>query len=77
MSSTADFEQILKKLGFVDGFQIPIANAENEALQAKVADLLRRKAKAVTNLETVTSKYDALDKHLKHVTQEHEEQQVS
>lgn len=77
MSAKADFDQILKKLGWVDGFELPVANAENQALQAQVADLLKRKAKAITNLDTINSKYEALKKHLKHVGHEHEEQQVS
>lgn len=75
MSATAQFDQILKKLGWVDGFQIPVANAENEALQSKVADLIQRKARAISDLENVTAKHDALAKHLKHVSQQHEEQQ--
>lgn len=77
MSAKAEFDKILKKLGWVDGFELPIANDENQALQAQVADLIKRKAKAITNLDTVTSKYEAIKKHLKHVTHEHEEQQVS
>lgn len=77
MSAKADFDHILKKLGWVDGFDIPIANAENQALQFQIAELIKRKAKAITNLETVSSKFEALQKHLKHVNHEHEEQQVS
>lgn len=77
MSAKADFDRILQKLGWVDGFELPVANAENQALQAQVADLLKRKARAITNLETITSKYEAIKKHLKHVNHEHEEQQVS
>lgn len=77
MSAKAEFDYILKKLGWVDGFDLPVANAENQALQAQIAQLIERKAKTITNLETITSKYNALQKHLKHITNEHDETQVS
>lgn len=77
MSAKADFDHILKKLGWVDGFDLPVANAENQALQAQIAELIKRKAKAITTLENITSKHNAIQKHLKHVTHEHEETQVS
>lgn len=64
-------------MGWVDGFQIPVANRENKALEDKVAALLLKKVNATVKLENVTSKYDALEKHLKNVTNESEEHQVS
>lgn len=77
MSAKADFDNLLKKLGWVDGFDVPVANAENQALQTQISELIKRKGKAITNLDTVNLKLEALKKHLKHVTHEHEEQQVS
>lgn len=73
---SAYIEEVLRKMGWVDGFQIPVANDENQALEEKVAELTLKKAQASLALQSATAKYDALDKHLKMVCQEHEQHQV-
>ncbi|CAH1176156.1 unnamed protein product [Phaedon cochleariae] len=66
---------ILKKLGWDDGFQIPIANDENKALEEELAKLSLRKTKGKTTLEIVSGRYEALRDHFKYVTQENEQTQ--
>lgn len=73
---SAYFEEVLRKMGWVDGFEIPVANEENKLLEAKVAELTHRKARASVALQNTTVRYDALEKHLKMVTQENEQHQV-
>lgn len=73
---SAYIEEVLRKMGWVDGFQIPVANEENRLLEEKVAELLLKKAQATVALQSATAKYDALEKHLKMVNQENEQHQV-
>lgn len=75
MSSTY-FEEVLRKMGWVDGFQIPVSNEENRLLEEKVAELTVKKARATVSLQNSNAKYDALEKHLKMVAQESEQHQV-
>lgn len=35
-----NIKQLLKDLGWADGFNIPVANEENKKLEAEVSDLL-------------------------------------
>lgn len=69
--------EILKKLGWEDGFQIPIANAENKALEEEVARLTLQKVKEKTTYETSHLKLQNLENHLKYILQECEQNQVS
>lgn len=73
---SAYFEEVLKKMGWVDGLQVPVANAENKALEEKIAELLVKKIKATAAFQNASSRHDALEKHLKHVQKENEEHQV-
>lgn len=72
-----DLEEVLKKLGWDDGFQIPIANAENKALEEQVARLSLRKNKSKNDLDRATSRLEGLKEHFKYVNQENEQNQVS
>lgn len=71
-----DLADILKKLGWDGGFKVPIANKENEALQAELAKLCLRKTRAQNALEVTTGRFDALKDHFKFVVQESEQTQV-
>lgn len=75
--TSVNLGDILKKLGWEDGFQIPIANDENRALEAEVASLSLRKSKGRNKLELVSGRLDALKDHFKFVAQESEQTQVS
>ncbi|XP_018561300.1 coiled-coil domain-containing protein 39-like [Anoplophora glabripennis] len=70
-----DLEEILTKLGWDDGFQIPIANAENKALEEQVARLSLRKTKANNELDRATSRLEGLKDHIKYVGQENDQNQ--
>lgn len=69
--------EILKSLGWEDGFQIPVANRENKELEAEVARLTLQRVKEKTTFETSTVKLENLENHLKYVKQESEQNQVS
>ncbi|KAG5864259.1 hypothetical protein JTB14_019631 [Gonioctena quinquepunctata] len=66
---------ILKKLGWSDGFQIPIANAENKALEEELAILSLRKSKAKATFDIVSGRTEALKDHFQFVSQEHDQTQ--
>ncbi|KAK9879647.1 hypothetical protein WA026_006712 [Henosepilachna vigintioctopunctata] len=66
-------KDILKSLGWNDGFQIPVADDENKALEAEVARLTLARLKAKTDCENATQKYEALERHMKFITQESEQ----
>ncbi|XP_044268674.1 GRIP and coiled-coil domain-containing protein 2-like [Tribolium madens] len=68
-------DEILKTLGWEDGFQIPVANAENQQLEAEVARLTLQKIKEKTAFETSTVKLENIENHLKYVKQESEQNQ--
>jgi hypothetical protein len=70
-------EDILKKLGWEDGFQIPVANEENRQLEEEVARLTLQKVKEKTVFETAAQKVENLDNHLKYINQECEQNQVN
>ncbi|XP_060519727.1 coiled-coil domain-containing protein 39 [Cylas formicarius] len=69
----AYFEQVLNKLGWNDGFQIPVANDENKALEAELARLSLHKIKAKNVLENLNSKVENLKRHNNHVSHESEQ----
>ncbi|XP_057653393.1 coiled-coil domain-containing protein 39-like [Diorhabda carinulata] len=72
---SVNIEEILKHLGWTDGFQIPIANAENKALEEELAKLSLRKQKCKTSLDIVNNRFQALNEHFKYVSQENEQTQ--
>lgn len=69
--------EVLKKLGWKDGFQIPIANDENKALEEEVARLTLQKVNGKSAYETSQVKLQNLENHLKYILQECEQNQVS
>lgn len=71
----SEFEDVLKTLGWEDGFQIPIANDENKALEEELANLSLRKDRARNAVSMVSGRLGALKDHLKFVTQENEQTQ--
>ncbi|XP_044752886.1 coiled-coil domain-containing protein 39-like isoform X3 [Coccinella septempunctata] len=73
MIQTEFFKDVLKQLGWNEGFQIPVANDENKALEEQVAKLTLARLKAKNESELSSQKYDALERHFKFVTQENEQ----
>ncbi|KAJ8951833.1 hypothetical protein NQ318_019808 [Aromia moschata] len=71
----ANLEDVLKRLGWDDGFQIPISNAENKELERELARLSLRKSKAKTSLDRTSERLDGLKDHFKYVGQENEQNQ--
>lgn len=70
------YEEVLKKMGWVDGFRVPLANKENQALEAELETLMLRKAKATVSYNNADVRHKNLEKHLKYVLQESEQNQV-
>ncbi|KAJ8916181.1 hypothetical protein NQ315_016320 [Exocentrus adspersus] len=70
-----DIEDILKRLGWEDGFQIPVANDENRGLEERLAKLSLRKNKAKNKLDRANSRLEGLKEHFKYITQENEQTQ--
>lgn len=68
-------QEILKKIGWTDGFRVPISNAENSALEEELQNLSLRRHRAMVANETANNKYNALEKHLKYLHQESEQNQ--
>lgn len=77
MMQSEFLKDILKKLGWNDGFQIPVANDENKALEKEVAILTLNRIKAKTEYELSSQKLDALERHFKFVSQESEQVEVT
>ena len=67
---------ILEQIGWSNGFRLPVANDENKALEAQLERLTFKKMKASTAFQSTCSRYEALQKHFKHVQQEAEQNQV-
>ncbi|XP_075235703.1 coiled-coil domain-containing protein 39-like isoform X2 [Lycorma delicatula] len=57
--------QLLKELGWADGFHVPVANKENKELETEVEELLREKADLILNLEALSDLVCELEKQLK------------
>lgn len=68
--------EILQEIGWTNGFHVPVANAENQALEAELERLTIRKEKAKAAYDDSDSRLEALAKHLKYVKQEAEQNQV-
>lgn len=72
-----NMQKILQDMGWNDGYHIPVANTENQKLEAEVERLTIAKAKAALTLDALSAKCTALDKHMNYVTAERERNQVS
>lgn len=68
---------ILKQIDWQDGFKIPIADDENNALEKELMILQERKCRSKNALDIVNGRIDALKDHFKFVSQESEQTQVS
>lgn len=69
-------QMLLEKTGRKDGMRIPIANAENSALEEKIEELLLKKHKTKISLENANAKLDMLQKHSSFLNKQSEENQV-
>ncbi|XP_066261629.1 coiled-coil domain-containing protein 39-like [Euwallacea similis] len=65
-------EEILRKLGWNDGFHIPVANAENQALEQELAKLTMQKIKSKVAWENTCTRLENLRDHFKFVNQEND-----
>nr|CAD7198868.1 unnamed protein product [Timema douglasi] len=72
---TQIMDEILKELGWRDGFNVPVADNENKALENKVEWAAKRKINYTARLEEITDRVNALTKHMKNVIQEHQQNQ--
>nr|CAD7404354.1 unnamed protein product [Timema cristinae] len=68
-------DEILKELGWRDGFNVPVADNENKALENKVEWAAKCKINYTARLEEITDRVNALTKHMKNVIQEHQQNQ--
>ncbi|KAL1491322.1 hypothetical protein ABEB36_011935 [Hypothenemus hampei] len=71
----AYIEEILGKLGWNDGFQIPVANVENQALERELAALTLQKVKSKNSLDVAVTRLNNLKSHFKFLNQENEQTQ--
>lgn len=71
-----NMNEILQEIGWTNGFHVPVANAENKALEEELEKLTVQKCRAKSSYENANSRFEALSKHLKYVTQEAEQNQV-
>ncbi|KAI4466333.1 coiled-coil domain-containing protein 39 [Holotrichia oblita] len=71
-----NMNEILQEIGWSNGFHVPVANAENQALEAELERLTTQKVKAKAVFDSTNSRTEALAKHLKYVTQEAEQNQI-
>lgn len=71
-----DFPQILEKLSWPNGVPIPVANAENQALQKEFQRLILLKSKAKGKNEKIKSRFKELKSQQKYLSQEKEQNQV-
>ncbi|CAH1403242.1 unnamed protein product [Nezara viridula] len=60
-----EMKEVLKLLGWGDGFKIPVANDENKELERQVEELLKKKAAVIVETEVINEQKDVLKKHLK------------
>ncbi|GLV39082.1 uncharacterized protein CBL_06133 [Carabus blaptoides fortunei] len=70
-----NMQKILQEMGWNDGYHIPVANTENQKLEAEVERLTIAKAKAAFTFDGLSAKCTALDKHMNYVTAERERNQ--
>lgn len=71
-----EIEAILRKMGWTGGLHLPVANDENKALQNELERLMLTKAKATLLFQKEESRLGSLEKHLKFVREQSEDNQV-
>lgn len=72
---TTFMQDILKKLGWEEGFQIPVANVANQELEKEVARLSLLKIRTKNSFDASDVKLTNLQNQLKYVSQESEQNQ--
>ncbi|XP_071451866.1 coiled-coil domain-containing protein 39-like [Hetaerina americana] len=60
-------DEILKVIGWTDGYHIPVLNEENEKLSKKIEGMLKEKAAYIIHSEDLTNRVKAIEKHIKDV----------
>ncbi|CAH0557111.1 unnamed protein product [Brassicogethes aeneus] len=70
MAPVKNLDEVLNELGWDSGFQLPISNAENRALEEEVARLTLQKMNIVNNHNSVEGRLEAFKHHYKFVNQE-------
>ncbi|KRT79949.1 hypothetical protein AMK59_8239 [Oryctes borbonicus] len=70
-----NMNEILQEIGWTNGFRVPVANAENQALEAELEKLTTQKVKIRVTYDNTNTRFEALSKHLKYVTQEADQNQ--
>lgn len=71
-----EIEGILRKMGWTSGLHLPVANAENKALQDELEKLMLKKAKSTVLFQKEESRLGSLEKHLKFIREQSEDNQV-
>lgn len=72
-----EMDEILKRMGWTSGLHLPAANDENKALQQEVENLMLKKVKATALFRNEENRHKQLDKHLKFVNEQSQDNQVS
>ncbi|XP_046397024.1 coiled-coil domain-containing protein 39-like isoform X2 [Ischnura elegans] len=60
-------DEILKVIGWTDGYHVPVLNEENEKLSKKVEGMLKDKAAFILKTEDLTNRVNAIEKHVKDI----------
>lgn len=68
-----EITDILKQLGWTDGFRIPVSNEENKILENLVEAKMKEKAQLVADIEEMDERLDALNRHLTNISLEEKE----
>ncbi|KAJ1523584.1 hypothetical protein ONE63_001429 [Megalurothrips usitatus] len=68
-----EITEILKQLGWTDGFRIPVSNEENKKLENLVEAKIKEKAQLVADIEEMDERLDALNRHLTNISHEQKE----
>ncbi|XP_033609697.1 coiled-coil domain-containing protein 39 isoform X2 [Cryptotermes secundus] len=68
-------ENLLKELGWADGFRIPVANEANKALEEQVEHSIKKKGELTIQFEDLSDRVDSLLKHTQNVKVEHQQNQ--
>lgn len=69
-------DEILQKIGWVDGTKIPVANTENVALEKEIERLRAKRHRANTNFDRTKTRFSALEEHMKFLKQENDQNLV-
>ncbi|XP_034233340.1 coiled-coil domain-containing protein 39-like [Thrips palmi] len=68
-----EITEILKQLGWTDGFRIPVSNEENRKLENLLEAKVKEKAQLVADIEEMDERLDALNRHLSNISHEQKE----